>query len=199
MYHEIRGERKYNIDTSRLNNLKKLALAGNNARYAEIYQGASYYLLEEAFSYLQKMNAPDGFIDMGSGKGRAMAVAAYYGFTKIRGIDFAEELCAEARDNCAQITAAFPGTDWQVIHGNAADYTPPKDLHVFFFFNPFKMPVMKQALHHIARSTAASPRRIFVVYVNPQLKSLFDDAGYVERLHIKKMDFVEAIIYEKSL
>lgn len=199
IYHEIRGELKYNINTSRLNDLKQLAVKGNNRQYAEIYQGASYYLLENIFSYLKKINAPDDIIDLGAGKGRVLVVAAHYGFQKITGVDFAAALCKEAEINCRIITQRFPDAVWNVLHANAANFKFDNDDHIFFFFNPFKETVMAQVINNISESQKKHPREIFVVYINPQHKALFITAGFNEIYSVKKMQYVDAVIYKKNL
>ncbi len=199
IYHEIRGERKYHINTLRIDDLKRLVVKGNNRKEAEIYQGAGYYLLENIFKQLRKLNAPDDIIDVGSGKGRVMVVAAHYGFTRITGIDFALLLCLEAENNCMIITKRFPLAKWQVIHADAFDFTFRKDDHVFFFFNPFKEAVMKQVIKNLLQSLKECPRKIFVVYMNPQHRKLFVSAGFKEVCYIKRMQFVDAVIFEKSL
>src|SRR5207302_1154673 len=101
------GEKKYNISTSGLNDLKKLTLKGDRS-HAENYQGANYYLLEKIFEYLQSIGANKSILDFGCGKGRVLAVAAWYGFNKITGIDFARELCEEARKNISPVQEKFP-------------------------------------------------------------------------------------------
>ncbi|MEO5999356.1 MAG: class I SAM-dependent methyltransferase [Chitinophagaceae bacterium] len=199
IYNEIKGEHKYRINTVRLNDLQKLVVTGDNRHHAEMYQGAGYYLLENVFTHLQKLHAPDGFVDLGSGKGRVLVVAAHYGFNKIKGVDFAMELCQEAENNCRRITQGFPWVNWKVLCVNAASYQFEKDDHVFFFFNPFKETVMNQVISNIILSQKNHPRKIFVVYINPQLKKLFINAGFKEVYNIKRMQFVEACIYEKNL
>jgi SAM-dependent methyltransferase len=198
IYHEIKGEKKYNINTTRLNDLQKLSVKGSNRQYAEIYQGASYYLLENIFSELQKLKAPDGFIDIGSGKGRVLVVAAHYGFKKISGIDFARDLCREAEKNCCEITKKFPSAVWKVIHANAANFKFENDTNIFFFFNPFKQQVMRQVIINILHSQNKYPRKIFIVYINPQHKHLFDDENFKEIYYIKRMRYVDASVYEKD-
>lgn len=198
LYHEIRGERKYDIRTSVLDDLQHLAVKGDNRSEAEIYQGAGYYLLETIFIQLRKLHAPYDIIDVGCGKGRVMVVAAHYGFNKITGIDFAQALCREAENNCSIITNRFPQTEWRVIHANAADFKFRKSDRVFFFFNPFKEPVMTQVIKNILQSLNEYPRKIFVVYMNPQHKILFTRAGFKEVFNIKKMQFVDAVIFKKG-
>src|SRR6476620_12033497 len=119
--HEISGEKKYGINTTRINNLKNLPVKGN-LENAEIYQGASYYLLESLFAYLQSINANYHILDLGCGKGKVLEVAPWYGFTKITGIEFSDELCAIARKNITPVQRRFPEKILNVIHANAADY-----------------------------------------------------------------------------
>lgn len=198
IYHEVKGERKYNINTSRLDDLKHLSVKGYNRNEAEIYQGANYYLLENIFTQLRKLNTPVDITDIGSGKGRVMVVAAHYGFSKITGVDFARALCQEAENNCRIITKRFPLAEWKVLHADAVDFRFKKDDHVFFFFNPFKETIMKQVIKNILQSVKEYPRKIFVVYMNPQHKNSFITAGFKEVCYIKRMQFVDAVIFEKS-
>ncbi len=198
IYHEIRGESKYHIDTLRLDDLKRLTVKGNNLKHAEVYQGASYYLLENIFVKLKELHAKDGFLDIGCGKGRAMVVAAHFGFNNITGIDFAIELCKEASQNCNQITQNFPSACWNVIHDNAAQFVPASDTHVILFFNPFNHVVMNQAIGNIVNSLRNKPRKVWIVYINPQHKTLITQNGFKEVYYIKKMPFVEAAIFENG-
>lgn len=196
IFHEISGEKKYNLNTVRLDDLNELTITGNTKQYAEIYQAASYYLLEHVFETLRQLAVPDGFVDLGCGKGRVLVVAAHYGFTRITGVDFAKELCDEARSNCKPLTFKFPAVSWLIIHSDAVDFKFEKNTHIIFLFNPFKETVMKQVIKNIRLSLKRYPRKIWVVYMNPQLKKLFLREGFREVYYIKKMQFVEASILE---
>ena len=199
LYHEIRGEKKYELDTARLNGLTRLTVTGNNLPHAEIYQGASYFLLEHLFTRLRTLHRGSSFIDMGCGKGRALAVAAHYGFMHITGVDFALDLCEQAARNCKKLLHKFPALDCRVICADAAGYKFEESTDTIYFFNPFDQIIMAQVLKNILESLYRHPRPLFVVYLNPQHKSLFLKAGFQEAYHIKKMDFVEASILQKSL
>lgn len=197
--HEITGEKKYNIDTIRLNNLKKLSIKGDNVERGAIYQGANYYLLENVFEYLRSINANKNIIDFGSGKGRVLAVAAYYGFKKITGIDFAKELCEEARKNIIPVQQKFPEKIFNVIYANAVDYKIESDSNVFFFFNPFDEVVMLAVVKNILQSLKNTPREAYVIYLNPLHKEIFLSAGFEEIYHLEKFTFIEASILMKPL
>lgn len=191
--HEIAGEKKYGINTTRINNLKKLSVKGK-LEHAEIYQGASYYLLENIFNYLQSINANYHILDFGCGKGRVLAVAAWYGFKKITGIEFSAELCAEARNNITPVQAKFPEKIFNVIHANAAEYEIEDDTNVFFFFNPFDATVMLAVVKNILRSLKNHQREIYVVYVNPVHKEIFMSAGFEQIHYLEKMKYIQATV-----
>lgn len=125
-----------------------------------------------------------------------MVVAAHYGFGNIAGIDFAIELCRQANSNCQQITNKYPLACWRVMHENAAEFNPSKHTHVIFFFNPFNEVIMKRVIRNISKSLNRYPRKLFIVYVNPQHKKVLINNGFKEVYYFKKMRFVEASIFE---
>ncbi|MEO6327525.1 MAG: class I SAM-dependent methyltransferase [Ginsengibacter sp.] len=192
--HEIKGEKKYKIDTSALNDLKRLSIEGNNLNHAEIYQGANYFLLEKVFGYLQSIHANKNIVDFGCGKGRALVVAAYYGFDKITGIEFALELCDIAKENIAPLQLKLPYKIFDILHINAVDYIIEDDTNVFFFFNPFNEIVMLAVVKNILRSLKINPREVYAVYINPVHKEIFMSAGFQEVYHFQKLYYVHASV-----
>jgi len=196
--HEIRGEKKYGINTIRLNDLKKLSLKGE-INSAENYQGANYYLLENVFEHLQNINATHNILDFGCGKGRVMVVAAYYDFLKITGVEFARELCDVARKNIAPVQQIFPEKIFNVTHANAVDYKIEIDTNVFFFFNPFNEVVMLAVVKNILQSLKENPREAYIVYINPAHKEIFMSAGFEQIYHHEKMKYIEVSIFMKGI
>ena len=84
---EIWGEKKYGINTTGADELKKLSQQDIDISHATIYMPVSYVLLENIFNQLP-VNPRKHFLDIGCGKGRAICVAAYNGFRKISGVFF---------------------------------------------------------------------------------------------------------------
>ena len=189
--HEIAGEKKYGIDTTGINKLKRLSVKGDNKKNASIYQGANYYLLEKAFSFLNEEKASGTLVDFGSGKGRIMAVAAFYGFENIKGIEFAPALSAAAERNIELIRAKYPDTNFSIITENAVNYKVEKEDSVFFFFNPFDEKIVLQVVKNILDSLKYFPRKIFVVYINPMHKEIFESAGFFEEYYLSKLEYLE--------
>lgn len=198
VYHEIRGERKYKLNTGKIENIKKFSVIGDNINDAEFYQGANYYLLEKIFDFLQTIEANINILDYGCGKGRVLAVAAYYGFVKITGIDFAKELCDAARKNISPVQQKFPEKILNVIHANAVDYKIENDTNVFFFFNPFNEVVMLAVVKNILLSLKENTREIYVVYINPLHKEIFMSAGFEQIYHLQKLKYIEVSVLMKT-
>jgi ribosomal protein L11 methylase PrmA len=191
------GEKKYGLDTIRLNNLKNQTLKGNRED-AEQYQGANYFLLEQVFEKIRSIHANDSIIDFGCGKGRVLVVASYYGFNTLTGIDFSKELCIEARKTIGTVQQKFPEKIYNIIYANAAEYEIGESANVFFFFNPFNEKVMLAVVKNILLSINKKPRKIYIIYLNPVHKGIFMSAGFKEIYFFQKLYYIQASILELS-
>ncbi|MDQ6889304.1 MAG: class I SAM-dependent methyltransferase [Bacteroidota bacterium] len=197
--HEIRGEKKYNIQSVELNRLKTLQINSENLIHSSIYQAANYYLIEKSFDYLRSINANKNIVDFGCGKGRVLAVAAYYGFTEITGIDFAKALCEVAQRNISKTKSLFPSTRFTVICDDAVNYQVRQDENVFFFFNPFDEIVMLPVVKNILKSLKEKSRIVHIVYLNPVHKEILLSAGFEEEYYFKKLEYLEISILSNKL
>lgn len=198
VYHEIRGERKYHINTIEIDEFRYEKIESDNLSHASIYQGTNYFLIEKAFEYLKSEKANNHLVDFGSGKGRILVVAAYYGFKCITGIDFSASLCREAEYNIEKIKPFFPDTDFKIICDDATNYLIENDTDVFFFFNPFDEVVMLQVVKNILSSLKRNPRKVYIVYINPLHKEIFLSAGFEEEYYFRKMKYLEFSILSKQ-
>ena len=193
---EMNGEKKYGIDTTGADELKKLENKGIDITHATIYMPVSYTLLEEILRQLPA-SARKHFLDIGSGKGRAMCIAAHHGFKKVTGIDFSKELCDAAKDNLAITKQKIPALHYEIINNDAFYFKIPSDVDCIFFFNPFDETIMSGVTNNISASLQQHPRKMYIIYVNPLHKELFIMAGFKETWYSKKMKYLEAVILEK--
>ncbi|MEO8109183.1 MAG: class I SAM-dependent methyltransferase [Ginsengibacter sp.] len=194
IWNEIKGEKKYNIRTIELDRLSMLSIKGDNLSHASIYQGANYYLLEKAFDYLASIHENKNIVDFGCGKGRVLVVAAYYGFSKIIGIDFARALCVAAEQNIQKVKGFYPDSQFSVIYDDVINYKITADENAFFFFNPFDEVVMLQVVKNILQSLKESPRHVTIIYLNPVHKEIFLSAGFEEEYYLKRLGYLELSI-----
>ncbi len=195
---EIKGEKKYGINTTGADELKKLEDKGIDITHATIYMPVSYSLLEEIFNQLGSGNYKpfNHFLDIGCGKGRALCVSAHQGFKKVTGIDFSKELCDIAKANLALTKQKIPTLQFNVINNDAFYFEIPDDVDCIFFFNPFDEIIMSAVVNNIFESLQNNPRKLYIIYVNPLHKKQFLKAGYTETWHSKKMKYIEAVILE---
>lgn len=190
---EIKGEKKYGINTTGADELIKLEKLGIDISHATIYMPVSYVLLEDIFKQLGSATK-NHFLDIGCGKGRAMCIAAYHGFVKLTGIDISKDLCDAAKKNLEITKQNFKTTEYTIINNDAFYFEIPGDVDCIFLFNPFDEIIMSGVVQNILSSFQKHPRLINVIYVNPLHKELFLKAGFSETWHFKKMKYIEAVI-----
>ena len=199
IFHEIKGERKYNLNSIGLDKLRTLTIKSDNLAHASIYQASNYYILENGFNYLRSINENNNITDFGCGKGRALVVAAYYDFKNITGIDFARALCNAATQNIQRTKLRYPAAEFNVVCDDVVNYKIRKEQNVFFFFNPFDEVVMLAVVKNILATLKEKSRKIYIMYVNPVHKEIFLSAGFKEEYYKRKLHYIELSILSNDL
>ena len=192
---EIKGEKKYGINTSGADELKSLENLGVDISHATIYMPASYSLLEELLSLplLKKYNY---FVDIGCGKGRALCVAAYFNFKKVLGLEFSKDLCKIAKENIAETKKTFPQLDAKIINNDAYYFEIETDMDCIFMFNPFDEFVMEAVMENVKISLAKKDRPMAIIYLNNLHEQPILNAGFNEVYNCKRLQYLQATIYE---
>ena len=190
---EIKGEKKYNINTTGADALKTLSKKGIDISHATIYMPVSYLLLEEIFRQLPSISKKH-FLDIGCGKGRAMCVAAHHGCKKITGVDFSKQLCEDAFVNLQNTKKKLSSIQYDVITKDAMNFEIPVDVDCIFLFNPFDVVIMTAVVANIMESLKENPREIIVAYANPLYEGIFLEEGFIEIFHTQQMKYLEAAI-----
>ena len=129
---------------------------------------------------LSKLDLPRDctFVDIGSGKGRALLIASQYGFRKVTGIEFSGHFCALARRN-AESFARNKGmlSPIEVIEADATSHHFQAEDRVFFMYNPFDSFILAQVMDNIGHSLKESPRGIWLIYNTPLHHEVIKKAG----------------------
>ena len=119
------------------------------------------------------------FVDIGAGLGRALFLAAKLPFKQLVGVEYSTELVAAARENVVRSTPPLVAQRAvTVVHADAIEFELPTDPLVLFLFNPFSRDVMAEFVERTRNSFDAHPRRLVVVYLNPQFGDLWRNAGF---------------------
>ncbi|MGH9472230.1 MAG: hypothetical protein ACRD1M_05765 [Terriglobales bacterium] len=108
------------------------------------------------------------FIDVGSGQGRALMLAACFPFTRIVGLEHGLELHRSAEQNLARWgrhrarTQDAPAV--ASIWADAFAWPLPAVSSVYFFSEPFVEPGLRRFIARLAASARQAPRPLFVLY-----------------------------------
>ena len=138
---EAEFDRRYGVDTSGIVHLATHAVTGKSRSFAVSYQGISPGRFREVVGALPIAYEQFTFVDLGSGKGRALVLAAELPFACILGVEFSHELHEVARRQ----RRAPPGTRRpargaeriEPVWLDAAQFEFPAAPLVVLFFNPF--------------------------------------------------------------
>jgi len=170
IYAEITLDGNIKKHTSGVKSLHDLTITRNDVIDCCEYAPSNPYFLGEIFGFISKNYNPEelGFLDYGSGMGRALYFAHKYNFKKYIGIEFAEELCNKSNHffKTQQIK------DIKIIHIDAAEYHVDDDINIFYLFNSFVGNVLEKVLDNIDLSFSRSNRTILLVYLNPTCKNV---------------------------
>jgi len=119
------------------------------------------------------------FLDVGSGKGRMLMLAAEHGFTRVVGVDFSPSLCKIARRNLEHfVQRTDRSLSWEIVHADAAGYRCEDDTSVVYMYNPFDAVVMAGFLDGVEASLVAAPRPMWIVYHNAVCHALIVSRGF---------------------
>ena len=119
------------------------------------------------------------FVDLGSGKGRMLFLAAEYPFRRIEGVEFALELHTEAQRNIARYRnrrRRCPRIE--SVNVDAADYVFPRENLVIALFNPFGPEVMETVLRRVQSSVEEHPRDVLMMMLFPEQAAVVDSTGH---------------------
>jgi SAM-dependent methyltransferase len=194
---EIRGEKKYGIKTTGADELESLQKKGIDIEHATIYMPVSYDVLEDVFA-AARIQQFHHLLDIGSGKGRALCVAAHAGVQELTGIDISKEFCALSKKNLDYTASLYPSIQFNIHNTDAFYFEIPVNVDCIFLFNPFDDVIMSAVLEKIEESLHTNPRKMTIIYANPIQKHLFVEYDYKEVYHIQKLQYLEAIILTKN-
>jgi len=144
-----------------------------------LYQPTEESLFREMMSTLPIAHERFVFIDIGSGKGRALLMAAEYPFRRIVGVELLPELHAFAQANIARRSDR---ERFELVCMDAREYQFPSEPSVVYLFNPLHEAGLTRMVANLSRSLEENPRDVWIVYHNPLLAWVVESAGVFERV-----------------
>jgi hypothetical protein len=175
-YHKIqpRIDAMYGTDTQEWMGLEILDASGPNVAHARVYAPSPLY---DAQGILRKLPINFGgydFVDLGSGKGMMLLVAAEFGFRRVSGVEFGRAAYEVGLENLKKFRDRSPAAPPVEMHfGDASSFPLPDEPLVVYLFNPFGPEVIQTVLAGMERSLSATPRDCWIVYINPVHHEVF--------------------------
>jgi hypothetical protein len=158
----------HGTDTSGLVRGEELQTGHRNGFWSTAYYGISPALLLHLVETLDIDYRRFTFLDLGSGKGRALLLASGFPFRRIVGVELSSQLNVVAADNIAKFSAPWQQCrDIETHNGDATAIDYPSGPLVLYLYNPFLVPVLKRCLRNLMQSLATEPREIYLIYINP--------------------------------
>jgi SAM-dependent methyltransferase len=171
---------RYGTDTAGVLGVGSLDIPDDRMEHAIQYAPISEDEFDRLIDNLPIVAEELTFLDLGSGKGRALLLASRFKFKRVIGVELSRELHLIAVHNIEVFDdQAKKCGNIQSIHGDAASVELPLEPLLCFMFHPFDDYVMRDVLARIGESLRKQPRPLYVLYIRPDFKSVLDCAPFL--------------------
>jgi SAM-dependent methyltransferase len=188
-----RFDSRYQIDTQIPVAVADLETTAPGAKFANRYQGTPIAVVRRIIRRLKVNRQQFTFIDLGSGKGRVLLIAAQYPFKSVLGVEFSKTLHEIASKNISKfVHTGATRTCVTSINCDAGgfDFSGIGD-KIVFCYNPFSADLMIRVLENLDAPTHEPGQTIFAYLggmpgiVAEQLKRfpLIDEGEFLTEFH----------------
>ena len=173
-YFDAKFDKHYGTDTSGIIEVDNLSIVPKKVNSAHCYTGVSQKAFLYALSQISINHKDFLFVDFGSGKGRALLLAAGFPFKEVIGIELSPILNEIANKNISIFTKRKKICKIKSICLDATSYVIPNDNAIFFFYNPFKKDVLRDVAQKITSASKDNGKKIIVMFYTHNPKHLKD-------------------------
>lgn len=143
------------------------------------YQPSEPALFDEMLRSLTIDFSDFTFVDIGSGKGRTLMMAAELGFRRSIGVELLPELHQVALSNIA--ASGLRNVESVCVDGR--DYQFPPEPLVVYLFNPLPAAALSQTMANLQNSLLQHPRPVKIIYHNPTAEDVLSTATFLTKSH----------------
>lgn len=130
------------------------------------YAGCSWLSLRRALKDLHPCPS-DVFVDLGSGKGKALLIAGRLPYQRVVGVELDKELVDYSKRNVECARPRLRARQVESVHANALEWPIPDDTSVVFMNCPFIGETFHDVVSRIIESYDLNPRNLHIVYSKP--------------------------------
>jgi SAM-dependent methyltransferase len=171
---------EFRVDTTSAN-------VGWRARFIGLLNSSYQPIEPEIFREMMDRVAIDftqfTFVDIGSGKGRALLLASEFPFRRLIGIELLPELNRIAQENIRKFsTTGEDPPPTESICGDATEFEFPHEPLVVFLFHPLTEAGFRKVLANLEVSLRQVPREAYIVYANPIFEMILAAVNKIKKV-----------------
>jgi hypothetical protein len=172
-------DRQHNVRTCGRVQFSEVKIENESPEYSLPYEPTPTVIVPTVLPKLANSFGGFAFVDLGSGKGRMVLLAAQFDFDRVIGVEFAQQLHQLAQENvdnyrgnslrCKSLTLTCEDAK---NFDFPSEKCIPSQKCIIFIFNPFKRELLTHIVDRLATSHAAKPRTMYIVFVNAEPKKM---------------------------
>jgi SAM-dependent methyltransferase len=179
-YGDVDYDWDYRVDTTSAN-------VGWQARLLGVLHSAYQPIEPELFREIMNSLAIEfsqfTFVDIGSGKGRAVLMASEYPFRRVLGVELLSELNSIARENIRKFSGRHSQCGpIEAVCGDATEFVFPYGPLVILLNNPLSQAGLRKLISNLESSLREEPRRVLFIYANPVLEGVIGDSRWFRKV-----------------
>jgi SAM-dependent methyltransferase len=128
-----------------------------------LYHPSGWITLHQLFRRLD-VSERDVLLDVGSGMGRVLLVAARHPFKRVIGVEQNPEMTEIARRNVERHRRWLRCKDVELVTGDVLDWEIPDDLNLVYLYAPFPDHVLERFVERLLASIDRCPRDVRLIY-----------------------------------
>jgi SAM-dependent methyltransferase len=189
---------KYGIKTKGLVRLDDLEITSDNKTRNTGFRPTRVRPLKKLLNSLE-LPRDSVFVDLGCGKGRALVIAAEYGFKRVVGVEFSSVLCKEAKRNISTyLKNRGVDVDIEIVESDVCDYEIKDDENIFYLFDPFDDVVLGRVLKNLDLSIEKMKRKVWLIYNNPIFRTVIEKQGNFKKSGEIFIGNTEFVVYSRN-
>lgn len=144
---------------------------GPSIEYATHYEATPVAEAEALIDALPLAPERTTFVDLGSGMGRVVLLAAKRPYRQIIGVEISPALHEVAKDNRAAFPAAAQRCrDLRLVRADAATFALPRGDLALYLYNPFRSEILARVVERLI----APGREVVIAYHTPIERTVID-------------------------
>ena len=134
-----------------------------------------------ALPWSETLRRRSSFVDLGSGKGRVVFLAAMRAFRLVIGVELSPVLHEVATKNLAIMeSSGVLASPVDLVLEDAAAFEPPDHPVLTYLYHPFRDDIAREAIARLVRSVERKPRPAAILYCHPTMQPCISGDVFTE-------------------